>query len=109
MSSKFLGFIALLCALLASLLPASAQFNITGVADKATPYVNTVTFTMGMQPGFSYAVFLNQQRMPTDVPITLNEPDFYELNAYATNINSGAVTSRWVRFIVRSSERGGTE
>lgn len=88
---------------------ALAQFNITGVTDKATPYVNTVTFTVGTQPGYSYGVFLNQQRIPTDVPVTLNTPDFYELNAYATNVATSVVTSRWVRFIVRSSERAGTE
>src|SRR5689334_3556900 len=95
MFSRFIGLIGLLCVLLTGILPARAQFNITGVADKAAPYVNTVTFTVGTQPGFTYAVFLNQRRIPTDVPVTLNEPDFYELNAYATNVATSAVTSRY--------------
>lgn len=109
MFSKLVRSLGTTVAVMAAAISAKAQFNITGVTDKATPYVNTVTFTVGSQPGYSYAVFLNQGRIPTDVPMTVNVPDFYELNAYATNIASSTVTNRYVRFIVRSSERGGTE
>jgi hypothetical protein len=109
MFSKLARSLGLTVTITAATISADAQFNITGVADKATPYVNTVTFTVGTQLGYSYAVFLNRDRIPTDVPVTLSEPDFYELNAYATNIATSTVTNRYVRFIVRSSERGGTE
>src|SRR5262245_28239697 len=86
-----------------------AQINISGVSDKATPYVNTVTFTVGTQSGFTYGAFLNTKQIPVDVPMSLNTPDYYELQVFATNVATATITNRLVRFIVRSSERGGTE
>src|SRR4030095_9722825 len=88
---------------------AQAQFTITGVADKATPYVDTVTFTVGVQGGYTYGAYLNRERIPVGVPVTIVRPNFYELEVFATNVFSAAVSNRLVRFIVRAGERGGTE
>src|SRR5688572_29726444 len=106
---RLLRFIGLPCAVLAGILPVHAQFNITGVADKASPYANTASFTVGIQNGYSYAAFLNGERIPVGVPITVNEPDFYQIHAFATNALSGVVSTQWVRFIVYATERGDTE
>ena len=40
-------------------LPALAQFTITGVTDKATPYNNTATLTVNTQAGYTYSATLN--------------------------------------------------
>jgi hypothetical protein len=89
--------------------PAQGQFTITGVADKATPYVDTVAFTIGVEGGYTYGAFLNRERVPVGVPVTIVRPNFYELEVFATNVFSAAVSNRLVRFIVRAGERGGTE
>ncbi len=89
--------------------PARAQFTITGVADKAAPYVDSVTFSVGVQSGYSYAAELNGERIPVGVSVTVASPDFYELRVSATNVFTSVVTSQLVRFIVRSGERAATE
>lgn len=102
----------LVCLLAGWLAPgpsALGQFTITGVSDKAAPYVDTVTFSIGVQSGFAYGASLNQVPIPVGVPITVNTPDFYELRVAATNVFTSAVSNRYVRFIVRSAERGSTE
>jgi hypothetical protein len=87
-----------------------AQFAITGVTDRAIPpYENSVTFTVGTLPGYSYAAFLNGERIPLDVPVTAGEPDFYQIHAFATNATSGIVSTQWVRFLVEATERNNTE
>ncbi|HWN93771.1 MAG TPA: hypothetical protein VNT99_01950, partial [Methylomirabilota bacterium] len=89
---------------------AFAQITISGVTDKADPpYMDTVTFTIGTQAGYSYNATLNWKPIPTGTPVVVNVPDFYELRVDATNQATSAITNRYVRFIVRSSERGGTE
>ena len=108
-SSNRIRSLGLVVALVAATISATAQFNITGVADKANPYANTVTFTVGIQAGYSYAAFLNNQRIPVGVPVTVTEPDFYQLNAFATNVVTSAVSNQLVRFIVEATERVGTE
>ncbi|HEY0551054.1 MAG TPA: hypothetical protein VGF13_15725, partial [Verrucomicrobiae bacterium] len=101
-------FIALLGA--CALLPATVfgQFTITGVADKQV-VANTITFTVNTQAGFNYDATLNWKPIAAGVPVVVNKPDFYELRVNATNQNTSAVTSQYLRFIVNSSERVGTE
>ncbi len=106
---KVVGGLAVAGLCLSATSPAWAQFAITGVTDKAAPYADAVTFTVGVQAGYSYAAELNRERIPVGVPITINAPDFYELRVTATNVFTATVTNRLVRFIVRASERSGTE
>ncbi|HTD66927.1 MAG TPA: hypothetical protein VK846_10405 [Candidatus Limnocylindria bacterium] len=86
-----------------------AQFTISGVTDKASPYADSVTFTINIQANYSYNATLNWNPIATGTPVVVNKPDFYELRVDATNQTTSAVTSQYVRFIVRASERGGTE
>lgn len=95
------------CALLPSAL--FAQFTISGVTDKATPYNNTVTFTINTQAGYSYDATLNWNPIAVGMPVVVNQPDFYELRVNATNTTTSAVTSQYLRFIVKASERVDTE
>ncbi len=87
---------------------ASAQFTLNGVTDKAT-YNDAVTFTVTPQAGFDYHATLNWRPIAVGTPILVNQPDFYELRVNATNQTTSAVTSQYVRFIVLTSERVGTE
>ena len=91
---------------------AQGQLTITGVTDKYYNYSDSVTFTVGAQPGFSYLALLDTNRVPTGVPVTVNEVDYHELRVTATNLTTGATTNALVRFIVQSSARsskGATE
>ncbi|MBI5386525.1 MAG: immunoglobulin domain-containing protein [Verrucomicrobia bacterium] len=100
---------AFLLVLLASALPALAQPTVTGVADRS---VNTdaATFTVVTQAGYSYAATLNGNPVSVGVPVTVTRMDYYDLWAWRTNLSEPfEVTSRLVRFIVRSSERGSPE
>src|SRR6185436_17495964 len=104
----------LLCAWMISFLfltslSAPAQITISGVADKATSYSDSVTFTIGTQAGYNYNATLNWQPVSTGVPVVVNKPDFYELRVDATNQSTSAVTSQYVRFILKASERVDTE
>jgi hypothetical protein len=85
------------------------QVTISGVTDKATPYVDTVTFMVGIQGGYTYGAYLNRERIPVGVPVTVVRPNYYELEVFSTNVFTAAVTNRLVRFIVRAGDRGGTE
>src|SRR5215207_7575082 len=97
----------LLGGLLSSVTTAHGQFTINGVADKAAPYPDAVSFSISVQPGFTYSAVLNQERIPVGVPVRVPRPGFYELRVAATNVFTSAISNRLVRFIVRSTERGG--
>jgi hypothetical protein len=90
-----------------ALLPATAlgQFTITGVTDKQK-VTNTITFTINTQAGYDYDATLNWKPIATGAPVVVNRPDFYELRVNATNQNTSAVTSQYLRFIVYNPERG---
>src|SRR4051794_17257673 len=87
---------------------ASAQISISGVTDKST-YNDTVTLTIGTVAGFNYHATLNSQSVAIGPPVIVNKPDFYELRVDATNQTTSAVTSQYLRFIVKASERVDTE
>ena len=91
--------------LLGAVLAARGQITVTGVADRYYSYSDSVTFTVGGQPGYSYLVLLDTNRVPTGVPITVNQVDYHELRVYATNLTTGTMTNALVRFIVQSSVR----
>jgi hypothetical protein len=88
-------------------LSASGQITVNGVSDKVT-YPNTATFTIVSQPGYTYTAFLNTNSVPIDVPVTVSEPDYYELSVRRMD-GVGGVTTLLVRFIVEAAEREDTE
>ena len=91
--------------LLAAAGPLRGQFSITGVTDRYYNYSDSVTFTVGTQSGYSFQVTLDTNRVPTGVPITVNQVDYHELRVSATNLSTGVVSNALVRFIVQSSTR----
>jgi len=99
--SAFLAFLAFL-------FPLQAQLTINGVVDK-TSYNNAVSFTVVTEPGYTYAVFLNSDSVPAGMPVTVDQPDFYQLSVQRIDDSTSAVTNRLIRFIVAASDRLGTE
>jgi hypothetical protein len=87
---------------------ASAQLRVNGLADK-TVYADRVTFDVPIDAGFSYEVVLNTNRLSAGVPVTVTQPDYYELRVQQTDDATQAVTNLLVRFIVKDSARGDTE
>ncbi len=83
----------------------------SGVAfnDKSTFSSGTVTFRAPSTNGYTYAVSLDGNPVPTDLWLTVNEMDYHELSIWRTNASSGVVTNRVVRFIVRAADRGSPE
>ncbi|MGC8830031.1 MAG: hypothetical protein ACP5TE_09670 [Verrucomicrobiia bacterium] len=82
-------------------------FTINGVSDKSV--ATSFTINIPVQSGYGYFATLNGNRFPVGTNVLVNSPDYYELVAFRTNLSSGVVTNRLVRFIVRSAERGNTE
>lgn len=105
---KFLraGYVVVL--LLATTLLATAQITIDGVADKAN-YNDSVSYRVQTQAGFTYQAFLNGQPVSVGTQNTITRPDFYELYAVRSEIATGTIASRTVRFLVNDSARKGTE
>ena len=84
-------------------------FPINNLTD-TTVYSDTVTFSVPVQAGYAYGLWLNGLPVPAGTNLTVNRPDYYELHAWRTNLAAPfEVTNRLVRFIVAASERGSTE
>ena len=86
----------------------SQPIDVIGVSDKMV-YSDRVTFSVPAQPGFAYLIFLNTNSISGAAPVTVDRPDYYELYIQRTEIGSGEVASRRVRFIVEDSARENTE
>ena len=88
--------------------PVCAQVTITGVADKAV-YSTAPSILIANSAGYTSAAFLDLQAAPVGTAFAVNKVDYHELVVYSTNDTTLAVSTRLVRFIVQSAERGGTE
>jgi hypothetical protein len=98
---------AFLCLLLAAA-PGLAAITIDGVADKKV-YADRVTFTVRSEAGSDFTATLNGVPVATDVPVKVDEPEYYELNVHKRLRSSGAEESRLVRFIIRATARANSE
>jgi len=87
---------------------ARAQISIEGVEDKEV-YRDRVSFTVRSEDGFEYAVRLNGEPIPTDVPIEVDQPEYYELSVERREPASDTVENLLIQFIVRAGERGSSE
>jgi hypothetical protein len=85
-----------------------AQVAISGITDR-TVYSDRATFLITNQPGFTYLALLDGQPVEVGVSLTVTAVDYHELWVYRTNTATLSVTNQLVRFIVRSSARGGSE
>jgi len=88
--------------------PGWAKITVDGVEDKEV-YSNRVSFTVRSEVGFDYTAELNGQPAAIDVPVEVNEPEYYELDAHRRERASGAEESLLIRFIVRATDRGNSE
>jgi hypothetical protein len=100
--------LAIFVCLLLSATSGLAAITIEGVADKKV-YKDRVSFVIRSEAGFDYASELNGRPVPTDVPVEVSEPQYYELNVHRQSKSSRTQESRLVRFIVRASDRGNSE
>ena len=95
-------FLVTVVTLITVLVSASAQtpFNVTGILDK-TVYNDSVTLNVVTEPGYTYALYLNGTNMAAGGAYTIRHPDFYQVQAFRTNVSTGAaVTNRYFRIIV---------
>ncbi|MBM4027722.1 MAG: hypothetical protein FJ280_20330 [Planctomycetes bacterium] len=99
--------VSVLCVLL-SATSGWAAITIEGVADKKV-YADRVTFTVRSEAGYDFTATLNGVPVATDLPIKVDEAEYYELSVRKRLRSSGAEESRLVRFIVRATARGNTE
>lgn len=86
---------------------AQDAFTINGVSDKSVG--TSFTINVPVQNGYGYYAVLNGALFPVGTNVTVSSPDYYELIAYRTNLSSGVITNRLIRFIVTSPKRGNTE
>lgn len=87
---------------------AQAPLTVLGVSDR-TAYISTAWFSVPTTPGYTYQVLLDGQPVPTDLTNWLTRADYYELSISRTNVATGAVTNRLIRFVVRAPDRANTE
>lgn len=87
----------------------SAQITVEGVSDKNFGYIDTATFRVLTESGYEYDAWLNGNPVPLDTHVTADRPDYYELFVQRVQDGTGTETTRLVRFIVKSSNRGSSE
>ena len=88
-------------------LTTSAEITVNDLSDE-TIYTDSVTFSVVHDDGFGFQVLINGDSYGTGEPITIDQPEFYEL---VVNKFDGLelVESKTVHFIVLSSDRGNSE
>ena len=89
-------------------LRAQAPLEVTGVNDRGI-YTDSASFSVPALSGYNYYVLLDGVRVPADATNVIRKVDYHEISVTRTNIATGEVTNRLVRFIIRSSNRGSPE
>src|SRR5690349_19358043 len=77
---------------------AQAPLIINGPTDRQI-LTDIATVNVPSMPGHTYSVLIDGQLLPTDVNHVVNRADYHEVSVTRTNLESGAVTNRIVRFI----------
>lgn len=85
-----------------------AQTWVEGVEDREV-YKDRVSFIVASEEGIETTASLNGEPVVTDVSVTVDKADYYELHVRRAEAASGAEQSEVVRFIVRDSSRGNAE
>lgn len=85
-----------------------AQTWVEGVEDREV-YKDRVSFVVPSEEGLETTASLNGWPVATDVSVTIDKADYYELHVRRAEAASGAEHSEVVRFIVRDSSRGNAE
>ena len=81
---------------------------VNGVTDRSDNNVNSASFSVPVDPGHSYLVLLDGQRVPAGATNLVVGPDYHEISVWRTNASTGEVTNRLVRFVIMS-DRGDPE
>lgn len=75
---------------------------VNGVADRSDNNVNSASFSVPTDPGHSYLVLLDGKAVPVGVTNRVVGPDYHEIFVVRTNVATGEVTNRLVRFVIMS-------
>ena len=76
---------------------ARAQISVDGVEDKEV-YRDRVSFTVHSENSFEYAARLNDEPVATDVPIEVDEPEYYELSVERREPSADTVENLLIQF-----------
>jgi hypothetical protein len=83
---------------------------VNGVNDRSyNNYINSASFIVPADPGHSYLVLLDGKRVPAGATNRVVGADYHEVQVWRTNVITGAVTNRLIRFLIGSSNRGSPE
>ncbi len=85
-----------------------SQITVDGVEDEEV-YTDSVTFSVPSEEGFEYVVLLNDEPVATDIPVLVDQAEYYELSVHRTETETGNEETLLVQFIVRAGERGNSE
>lgn len=86
----------------------SAQIEVDGLEDREF-YTDRVTFTVLEAAGFEISATLNGHPWPVGESTRVEQPDYYELEILAREIETDELSSETIQFIVRNGERGRSE
>jgi len=84
------------------------QTLVEGLRDTKV-YANRVSFVVPSEDGFETGATLNGEAIGTDISVTVDRADYYELHVQRRDLASNAEESELVRFIVRDTRRGNSE
>jgi hypothetical protein len=87
---------------------ARGQIPVNGIADQGI-YGASASFSVPTAAGHSYLVLLDGRPVLAGFTNQITQADYHELLVTRTNMTTGEVTNRLVRFIIRASDRGDTE
>lgn len=82
--------------------------TITGVAHKQV-YADSITFTVSKDAGFDFIATVNGSPVAVGTPVTVDQPEYYELSVTKRSQSNGTEEIALVQFIVRDSARTDTE
>lgn len=85
-----------------------AQRWVEGLTNQEV-YANRVSFVVPSADGVDVTATLNREAIATDVSVTVDQADYYELHVQRRDLASNAEESELVRFIVRDTARGHSE
>src|ERR1043166_4202218 len=81
---------------------AQAPLTVNGITDRGD-YADSITFNVPTTSGYSYAVKLDGNAVPTDVNVVVTNVDYHILLVDRTNLTTLAVTNRQLIFALRGS------
>ncbi len=108
MSGRIVHSLSILLCLIGPSSSALAAITITGLQDKKV-YANRVAFTIQSEAGFEYTAQLNGKPVAVGTSVTVDEPNYCELDVRRRDASSGVEESKFVQFIVRATARGNSE